>query len=167
MKHLWLILLVAPIFSQEISNDNTYSIYTTADTLANYSINSIEGDVIIANKGFRNIKISINEIERIELPERPTLTSKVIGGAIGVYSGYIGGYSAGGLIVLITGESPLEPRFDAPLVVAGLTGAYLFGRKGSIKGMKFGGILEAEIVADFSDWTLDEKKDFIRTSIIK
>ena len=33
--------------------------------------------------------------------------------------------------------------------------------------MKFGGILEAEIVADFSDWTLDEKKDFIRTNIIK
>ena len=60
MKRLWVILLVAPIFSQEISNDNTYSIYTTADTLANYSINSIEGDVIIANKGFRNIKISIN-----------------------------------------------------------------------------------------------------------
>jgi hypothetical protein len=167
MKRLWVILLVAPIFSQEISNDNTYSIYTTADTLANYSINSIEGDVIIANKGFRNIKISINENERIELPERPTLRSKKLGGIFGAYAGFVAGYSVGTLIVFSTGGNVYDSLTEAPIITTGLIGAYLFARKSSIKGMKFGGILEAEIVADFSDWTLDEKKDFIRTNIIK
>ena len=147
--------------------DSIYTINTTREILENYKIISIKGDVIVGNDGFSNIIISIDEINSLELPVRPSFKSRVITGAFGGYCGWTIGVIAGALIVLTTGGNPLESKNEAPIIVAGLIGAYHFGRIGIIKGIKFGGISETEIVADFSDWTLDEKKDFIRTNIIK
>ena len=167
MKRLWHIILIAPILAQEISNHTTYSIYTTANSFANYNIKSIESDVIRANDGSRDIIISINEIERIVLPGESSMFGKIIGGGVGGYCGAVVGFIPGFMIWVSMGGStgPGGPSGTIIFVTAALGAT-----AGLIGGSKVGGNLlgsKPQVIADFRTWTLEEKKDFIRTNLIK
>jgi len=110
------------------------------------------------------MKISIKNVELIALPPKPSILGQIIGGGIGGYCGGIAGLIPGFLIWIGMGGSTGGSGPSGKIIIA-----TAFAGAGAYYGLKKGGKYlsrKPKIVANMSNWTLNEKKTFIQSKLI-
>ena len=156
MKFLIAILLTSSLFAQDKSNQISYTIETTTEYYNNVSIDSVYGLWVEVYDSDLNTKVIIPIAEIKSLKQnglRPNIFVTIIGTAAGAGGGAIAAFYA---MMIFHGQGTTENV--APIVAFG--GSVILGYKlGS-------NIFKREYkVIEFEGWTLDEKRNYLKSKV--
>ena len=160
MKFLIAILLTSSLFAQDKSNQISYTIETTTEYYNNVSIDSVYGLWVEVYDSDLNTKVNIPiaEIKSLKQNEwRPNIFVAIIGTAAGGFVGNIVGFIG----AIVVSPSFFEFSPEGALIYLAATGG------GAISGYRLVRYIykrKYEIV-NFYKWTLDEKRNYLKSKV--
>ncbi len=157
MKLLFSILLTTSLFAQDKSNQTSFAIKTTSQYYKDVSIDSVYGQSVELYDRLLNTKLDIAIAEIQSLKQnglRPNMFTTIIGTA----AGGAGGVFAAWFATIIFHGNGNTTQAVASIVTLG--GSVMLGYKlGS-------SIFKREYkVIEFDGWTLDEKRNYLKSKV--
>ena len=157
MKLFFSIVLTTSLFAQDKSNQNSYAIETTSQYYHNVSIDSVYSLRVELYDRILKTKLDIPITEIKSLKQNGLRPNKLVT-IIGTVGGGFGGAIAG-LIIDFGFYGFGRSNVGSLIIIGGIGG-------GAMLGYKLGSnILSGYKVIEFEGWTLDEKRNYLKSKV--